>query len=154
MGTRSIIAKGEPDNWTGVYCHWDGYPDHMADALHFIVNRDGYEQAVKTLVTDNFYWSSINPYKVNTLADGYDDGRFKAISDYGVAGTDKQSSDDERFSSGDNLAGSLLEWLYVMSPDGLWVYDCADTDNAVAFVKWSGFTPNWAETLENHYSEA
>ena len=154
MGTRSVIAMGEPASWTGVYCHWDGYPDHMADALHFIVNRDGYEQAVKTLVSDNCYWSSINPYKEQELSEGYSDGRFKVIQGYGVAGTEMQATDEDRFHWGDDLAGSWLEWLYVMSPDGIWVYDCSDTDVALAFVPWSSPMPNWTLVMANQHSEA
>ena len=34
MGTRSTIAKVEPDgSVTSIYCHWDGYPDHNGRVL-------------------------------------------------------------------------------------------------------------------------
>lgn len=33
MATRSFIAKKDGDNYTGIYCHWDGYPSHMLKML-------------------------------------------------------------------------------------------------------------------------
>jgi hypothetical protein len=34
MGTRSFIAIKQDDNFTGIYCHWDGYIDHNGRILH------------------------------------------------------------------------------------------------------------------------
>ena len=34
MSTRSVIAKMNPNgSVTGVYCHWDGYPEHNGKIL-------------------------------------------------------------------------------------------------------------------------
>ena len=34
MSTRSIIAKENADGtFTGIYCHWDGYPEHNGSIL-------------------------------------------------------------------------------------------------------------------------
>ena len=33
MGTRSFIIQQSTDGFEGVYCHWDGYPDHNGRIL-------------------------------------------------------------------------------------------------------------------------
>jgi len=38
MGTRSAIVKKTKDGYTGIYCHWDGYPSNNGVLL-----RDHYQ---------------------------------------------------------------------------------------------------------------
>ncbi len=33
MSTRSVIAKTTNDQTTGIYCHFDGYPEHVGEIL-------------------------------------------------------------------------------------------------------------------------
>jgi hypothetical protein len=33
MATRSLIAKKEKNGFIGIYCHWDGYPEHQLPIL-------------------------------------------------------------------------------------------------------------------------
>lgn len=40
MATRSAILIEEKDKtYTGIYCHWDGYPEHMLPILNNYYNR-------------------------------------------------------------------------------------------------------------------
>ena len=34
MSTRSYIIQKLGDGYAGVYCHWDGYPEHTGKLLH------------------------------------------------------------------------------------------------------------------------
>ena len=48
MGTRSYIITANPKgDFTGIYCHWDGYPSHNGKILH--ENYDTQEK-VETLI--------------------------------------------------------------------------------------------------------
>ena len=41
MATRSTIGYETQDgNYIGVYCHYDGYPDHMGPALSAMLHAD------------------------------------------------------------------------------------------------------------------
>ena len=41
MATRSTIGYETQDgNYVGVYCHYDGYPDHMGPALSAMLHAD------------------------------------------------------------------------------------------------------------------
>ncbi|MCK5612701.1 hypothetical protein KAR91_63095 [Candidatus Pacearchaeota archaeon] len=33
MGTRSLILLANDEGYKGIYCHWDGYPDHNGEIL-------------------------------------------------------------------------------------------------------------------------
>lgn len=148
MSTRSIIAKQQGDTWAGRYAHWDGYPSHQGASIWHIVQRDGVEQAVKTLVDDNFYWSSLNPFQdaEAELPMGYDDGRFAIVANYGVAGTEKQASASEWLTS-ENYKDSWCEYVYVIAPAGLMVIRIYD-DAILGFFRWEDEEPNW-EQVEN-----
>ena len=48
MSTRSVIAKENRDGtFTGIYCHWDGYPNHNGNIL---VNHYANEQTIDQLL--------------------------------------------------------------------------------------------------------
>jgi hypothetical protein len=41
MATRSTIGYETPDGgYVGVYCHYDGFPDHMGPILHRMFHAD------------------------------------------------------------------------------------------------------------------
>lgn len=151
MGTRSIIAKQMGDTWQGRYAHWDGYPAHMAGSLFHIVNRDGVQVAINNLIEENFYWSSINEFMTteDELGVGYTDGRFKNVPGYGCAGTNEQSSSDEWWGP-EEVAGSWIEWVYIISDKGLMVIDVI-RDKPFGFFRWGGHY-DWYALQEQWYS--
>lgn len=40
MATRSMIAKKEKNGFVGIYCHWDGYPEHHLPILENSYNSE------------------------------------------------------------------------------------------------------------------
>ena len=67
MSTNALLAipcrtDAAGETWHWVYTHWDGYPEWMMPALVEIVQRDGYDTAIRTLITESpDGWSQINP---------------------------------------------------------------------------------------------
>lgn len=43
MSTRSIIGTTDGTTFTGIYCHFDGYPSNMVRSLAAIITRDGHD---------------------------------------------------------------------------------------------------------------
>ena len=119
MSTRSCVGRyTEGKNWEGVYVHWDGYPNHMGIQLQLIVARDGHELAGKTII-ENGDWSSIDAFQTNEETDethGY--GRsFKIVEGYGRAYDEGQKSFLLGLHSGDELANSWCEYLYLITKE-------------------------------------
>jgi hypothetical protein len=129
MSTRSVIAKPTETGWIGRYVHFDGYPEAKVPDYLRLVHEKGVERCIDILVNFNAGWSSIdqNP----SLGMGYDDGRFKTVSNYGVAYTTKtidfhgqpytQASMDDWITNEDN--DTWCEWAYVLYPDFLEVWE-------------------------------
>lgn len=60
MGTRSFISIKHKDNtYSGVYCHWDGYPEHNGKIL-----LEDYQDRAK--VVDLIDGGDISSLKTNT----------------------------------------------------------------------------------------
>jgi hypothetical protein len=144
VSTRSIIAIPDGDGWKGRYAHCDGYPEWMGRNLWRIVQRDGLEKARSVLVEDNFYWSSVNADQAMHLDDYQRDGRFAAVVDYGICGTEHQASPDEWITHEDN---SWCQWVYVLGADGLLVGTVGWTDDKSGAdpISWVGMCP-WHNT--------
>lgn len=140
MSTRSIIAKQQGDTWAGRYAHWDGYPSHQGAVIWHIVQRDGVEKAVKTLVDDNFYWSSLNPFQE---VGEPDEDRWEHVAGYGVAGNEQQANPDEWYTP-ENYKDSWCEYVYVIAPAGLMVIRIYD-DAILGFFRWEDGEPNWVD---------
>lgn len=131
MSTRSVIAKPTEHGWVGRYCHSDGYPEHMVPELMRLVKEKGLDRCIDILINFNAGWSFItdNP----TLTVGYnDDGRFKVVSNYGIAYTTRKmnifgQADYQQASMDDwidNLGDSCgAEWAYVLTPEGIKVFE-------------------------------
>lgn len=133
MSTRSVIAKPTEDGgWIGRYCHSDGYPEHQVPQLVRLVNEKGVDRCIDILINFNAGWSYLDPHPA--LREGYnDDGRFKTVSNYGIAYTTKkfynkfghaeyqQASMDEWIDNADT--DSWCEWAYVLHPDHLEVFE-------------------------------
>ena len=131
MSTRSVIAKPTEDGWIGRYVHYDGYPEAMVPEYLRLVNEKGVDRCIDILINFNAGWSSIEQNPV--LSVWYDDGRFKAVSNYGVAYTTKvipnfagqanyqQASMDHWISDKDG--DTWCEWAYVLYPEFLQVWE-------------------------------
>jgi hypothetical protein len=114
MSTNSLIVP--PGSTTGRYVHWDGYPEHMLEALTAIVQRDGLDKAVQVLTEDHFGWSIID--HDGRQGDPYpNDDRFEAVPGYGIAYTQ---------------AGQVEPWLSVTD---FWGYAYRLTANGAYLVK-------------------
>lgn len=131
MSTRSVIAKPtENGGWVGRYCHSDGYPEHQVPELVRLVKEKGLDRCIDILINFNAGWSYLdrNP----ELRKGYnDDGRFKTVSNYGVAYTTKKFTfmgqpDYQQASMDDWIDNenkdTWCEWAYVLTPEGIEVY--------------------------------
>ena len=78
MGTRSFIAVKEGDQFKGVYCHWDGYPEGVGATLakHYINEAQAFELINKgdmsslgpTLNECEFYTDRGEKLNISTLA--------------------------------------------------------------------------------------
>jgi hypothetical protein len=123
----------------------------MAGSLFHIANRDGVQVAINNLIEENFYWSSINEFMTteDELGVGYTDGRFKNVPGYGCAGTNEQSSSDEWWGP-EEVAGSWIEWVYIISDKGLMVIDVI-RDKPFGFFRW-GSHYDWYALQEQWYS--
>lgn len=133
MSTRSVIAKPTDDGWVGRYCHSDGYPEHQIPELIRIVREKGLDRTIDILINFNAGWSYLTPYP--ELTKGYnDDGRFKTVSNYGIAYTTKivpmpgqpdyrQARMEDWITNTDN--DTWCEWAYVLTPEGIEVYEAS-----------------------------
>ena len=148
MSTRSIIAKQDGDAWKGRYAHWDGYPTHQGKTLWEIVQRDGYETAVKTLVEDNFYWSALDANHGDTALS---ESRWVNVKGYGVAGNEEQGSPDEWHTPKD-LDDTWCEWVYVIAKSGLLVIYIPNKE-LIGFYPWNEAEPSWKDIQERAYSD-
>ena len=144
MGTRSVIAKQDGDSWKGRYAHWDGYPSHQGRNIWEIVQRDGFEKAVKTFVDDHFYWSVVKSWQPSEEADG---SRWMVVEGYGIAGNEEQGSPDEWYTPDDNLSDAWIDYVYVISQGGLLVIMASD-NSMLGFFPWNGKEPNWVQVQE------
>ena len=69
MSTNACIAKGTPDNWEGVYVHWDGYPEGLGRDLiaNYIAIGSDLDLLIKESIDNHpTGWSSYpdKPYDV------------------------------------------------------------------------------------------
>jgi len=147
MSTRSIIAKQHGDSWKGRYAHWDGYPAHQGKSIWEIVQRDGFEKAVKTFVDENFYWSSVKPWQPTEEPE---ESRWVVVEGYGIAGNAEQGSPNEWYTP-DNYKDSWCDFLYVISEGGLLVVRLYD--DVHHFFRWDDLEPNWVEVQDTPSQE-
>jgi len=128
MSTRSIIGRytfSNPDaplEWEGVYCHWDGYPKHMGEALRWIVSRDGWEKAGNALIEHT--WSSIDPHRTRDqwIKDRSD--QWVIREGYGIAyplekGEQTYVYTVPNFVDTEALKDSWCEFVYIIGPNNI-----------------------------------
>lgn len=160
MSTRAVIAIPTATGWKGRYCHQSGYPSYVGVDLQKLINRDGYNAVVSTLITGPHYgWSTLDPVVSagTVLGPGMDDGRFTVVPGYGVAYTSVRIKGMESFTpqitekewisnDGDDLG---TEWAYVLGETSIVVY-------VNAFDSWTGdnFVKHWRLAGYVRYDDA
>jgi len=119
MSTRSIIAVRDEtgEGWRGRYCHSDGAPHHNGVELLTIVQRDGFDAAVKQLTVDRRRWNSLDAGMPagTILASCTDDGCFVLVPGYGTAHTSPADWTTETRGAAD------AEWVYGLDRSGVTV---------------------------------
>jgi hypothetical protein len=147
MSTRSIIAIPTDTDWKGRYVHWDGYPSNMGKELSAIIQRDGYENAIKILTQDHKSWSGINSDPLNLS----DPQGHTLVPGYGVAHADIPADDDPWLLPGDE---DWTEWVYLLLPFGIAVYERSNADAGDLFrglYDWAE-DHDWITIQETIYS--
>lgn len=109
MATRSVVGRFIGDTaWMGRYVHWDGYPAGMVPVLLEIILRDGFDKSIKTLMWDNYSWSSL--WGSDKPEHAKDDDTY--IEGYGEVHKDTKSSDWITWESD----GWGTEYAYIFEP--------------------------------------
>ena len=118
MSTRSYIGCAKTKRV--VYCHYDGYSEAKLPELTALINRDGGQKVVETLLSARTGgWSYLDPKQtadgLNALGD-----RAGSVEGYGLAYTDMQSEEGEPTYIGDGMSDNDLiwiEWVYLIDPE-------------------------------------
>ncbi len=125
MATRSIIAEVSEKGWQGRYCHWDGHPGTKVDQLLLLVARDGLQTVTKTIIHDNYSWSSIDPF-----TEQKDSEQWKFVEGYGYAHNDLAENERYMFTEADKEF-AWAEYLYVLGVRGIQVWRAETDDDGV-----------------------
>lgn len=60
MSTRGFIAfANDTNDYTELFTHYDGYPEHMLTNIIMLINRDGID-TVRDTMCKHTYWSTVN----------------------------------------------------------------------------------------------
>lgn len=128
MSTRSVVFARTGEGLLGVYVHWDGHPSGRLDALKRLIERDGVEKVVSTLLRKPSGWSYITPDQTDVLGILYDSVRFVAVTGYGVEYSDEKIHDgrggfyiqgDSEYRTPEDVYGDpFIEYIYVIEEDG------------------------------------
>lgn len=98
MATRSTVGYETADGgYVGVYCHYDGYPDHMGPILHRMLHADVVIMVSKAL-------------RGGGIRCVFDDGGYEVFNDQdGISPVTKWPSCPEEFTYRKCLDGRV-EW--------------------------------------------
>ena len=108
MSTRSVVAIPRGTGWIGTYVHFDGYPQHMMPALTAMIERDGIDTVIDTLIIPGG-WSLLNP-NANGSPEPLGAERARGVVGYGVAYNDGMAP--TFFTSDDDLR--MIEYVYLL----------------------------------------
>jgi hypothetical protein len=113
MGTRSVVGVPYGDGFRGRYCHWDGYPTYNGVHLWRMIQRDGIEKVVNTIVFDNYQWSSLDHCKNNVVLNNGETLK-NVVRGYGSIYTDV--TEDDWITYTGNASDDLwcTEWAYIL----------------------------------------
>jgi len=119
MGTRGVIARKTDKGFTGVYHHWDSYPDGLGQTLFNLYNeqfKHDLKAMLKTLIDDHpAGWSTINGKDFSLEPGWVDTISSKVVVEslkpqcycHGVRHEEGCVFDET------NASGSGCEWAYV-----------------------------------------
>lgn len=102
----SIKIHDERISWFGRYCHWDGYPEHMAVVIKNLVKRFGVEGAKTKLMATS--WSTLGTNGEGELID------FETIGEQDPIGKTSHESDPFLLEGGDSWG---TEYRYLIKND-------------------------------------
>jgi hypothetical protein len=116
MATRGIIGVDcGQGTWRGRYVHWDNYPDRIVPLLAELVERDGLDKVIQTIIHKRKSWSILDTQVDESssffTAQNYEPG-------YGFFHTD-DGMDEYTESSG---FYSWAEYVYVIDDEGVKVF--------------------------------
>lgn len=142
MGTRAFIGHlPTPDAYTARYTHWDGGPMSMGPTIAAIIDRDGANPTIDTIMSAPAGWSIVDPrtpdptgtepdasaehwtpgYFAHLIECGqYDPEQYQVRPGIGVAYADTESSEIEGTINVDTgtatAPGGWIEWGYLIDP--------------------------------------
>mgnify|MGYP000010367979 FL=1 len=136
MGTRSTIAMKKPEGGViGIYCHWDGYPDHNGQ----ILNEHYADTDRIAKLIDLGDLSSLGPelgqahnfdakYSDEPELDLHDDWCMAYGRDRGEVGTEPRHFDDVK-AWRDAFADCWCEWAYLWDGENWLVHKMSNDDD-------------------------
>ena len=132
MATRSNIGIVNLDkSITGIYCHWDGYPEYVGKMLLNHYNNDDIVNGLMNLGDLSILSENVNPTGPHTFNNPQKGVCVAYGRDRGETGTNSRTFEDmgeyEHFGSG-------VDYQYLYE-DGKWSYRCTYKGG------WSDLTP-------------
>ena len=119
MSTRGYIGCAKTKRV--VYCHFDSYPEAKLPELSALINRDGPEKVVETILSARTGgWSVISPDADTTGMENMLGERGRVVEGYGLAYTDLQTEEGEPTYIGDGMSDNDLLWIeyvYLIDPE-------------------------------------
>ena len=119
MSTRSYIGCAKTKKV--VYSHFDGYPEAKLPELSTLINRDGPEKVVETILSARTGgWSVISPDADTAGIKNMLGERGRMVEGYGLAYTDLQTEEGEPTYIGDGMIENdriWIEWVYLIDPE-------------------------------------
>ncbi len=121
MSTHAIVGTKTATGFRGRYVHFDGYPDAMIPALISILQRDGYDTAVKTITEDHAEWTTLigetgrhtEPYRGEVTVPGY--GNADTVRGMWYTEADRNGP---------------AHWAYTLTPTGVEVWEWLHENHA------------------------
>lgn len=139
MSTRSLICKENPDHtYTGIYYHWDGYPDHNGRIL---VNHYSDRQKVEELLKLGDL-STLAPDIAPPVGEAH---TYEQPLDGVCVAYHRDNGEEYSPPSLVTLAvykDSWCEYMYIFGLDGKWRYYDIIEDDALPPKE---FTEDWAD---------
>ena len=119
MSTRGYIGCAKTKRC--VYNHFDSYPEAKLPELSALINRDGPEKVVETILSARTGgWSVISPDADTAGMENMLGERGRVVDGYGLAYTDLQTDEGEPAYIGDGMSENDLiwiEWVYLIDPE-------------------------------------
>ena len=119
MSTRGYIGCAKTKQV--VYNHFDSYPEAKLPELSALINRDGPEKVVETILSARTGgWSVISPDADTAGMENMLGERGRVVDGYGLAYTDLQTEEGEPTYIGDGMSENdrlWIEWIYLIDPE-------------------------------------